>query len=231
MARQSNKLWQLDQPVMDTIVERHEAAAAVHSNKAAEIVRFMHATMGYPTIATLRKAIMRGFLQGFPGLTLQWLAKHPPISEATYMGHLKQKRKNVRSTKKIASNSGEQPDKKPDTKTKSGHTAANAQCTEGQRESVSDDQDQQVRNRSETQISQLKHRIEQLEKAANRKGSQRTPSETASVKTTEHTHGESAMNQLKLLIDDGNESGTDEKFPERSAESEQKGYLYAKWYT
>jgi hypothetical protein len=69
----------------------HEAAAAIHSNTAAEIVRFMQATMGYPTKATLKRAIMKGFLEGFTGLTLKWLKDYPPISEATIMGHLKQK--------------------------------------------------------------------------------------------------------------------------------------------
>jgi hypothetical protein len=64
-----NTLWQLDQPIKDKIVQMHDAATAIHSNTAAEIIRFMHATMGYPTIATLKKAIMKGFLEGFPGLT------------------------------------------------------------------------------------------------------------------------------------------------------------------
>lgn len=99
---QGSTLWQLDQPIMETIMRSHEAAAAMHSNNtAAEIVRFMHATMGYPTIATLKKAIMKGFVQGFPGLTLKLMSQYPPISEATIKGHLKQKKKKCEVNKKV----------------------------------------------------------------------------------------------------------------------------------
>jgi hypothetical protein len=123
-----NTLWQLEQPIMNAIVQMHEAAAAIHNNTAAEITRFMHATMGYPTIATLKRAIMKGFLEGFPGLTLKWLKDYPPISEATIMGHLKQKRKNVRSTKKRKVTEGEQSPQKINRKTNLAHEAASAKC-------------------------------------------------------------------------------------------------------
>jgi Reverse transcriptase (RNA-dependent DNA polymerase) len=227
---QSDKLWQLDQPIMDAIVEQHEAAAAIHSNKAEEIVRFMHATMGYPTIATLRKAIMKGFVQGFPGLTLQLLARHPPISEATYMGHMKQTRKNVKSTKKMEQITGEQPEIKPEQKAKLVQTAANATCAKGKRESENDDENQQVLERSETPVPQSKHQIEQLYETANRKGSNSTQSENATVTTTEQTHSDSTMNQSKFIIDDKKENGTDEKFPEANGENGEKRFIYATSY-
>jgi hypothetical protein len=134
--RDGNTLWQLDQPVMDRIVRMHDAAAAIHNSTAAEIVRFMHATMGYPTIATLKRAIMKGFLEGFPGLTLKWLRDYPPISEATIMGHLKQNRKNVRSTKKAKAIKGEQSPPKMNKMSKLEHIAASAKCEDEQRQKL-----------------------------------------------------------------------------------------------
>jgi hypothetical protein len=40
-----------------------------------------------------------GFLDFFPGLTVEAIRKHPPNSVATSIGHLNQKRQGLRSTK------------------------------------------------------------------------------------------------------------------------------------
>jgi hypothetical protein len=93
-------LWQMDQPITTRIKEEHFASAAIHFNTMAEIVRFSHAAMGYPVLATLDKALENGWVTGIPGLTRQTLRKHPPFSDATIKGHMAQTRKNVRSTKK-----------------------------------------------------------------------------------------------------------------------------------
>jgi hypothetical protein len=93
-------LWRMDRPIAAAIKEEHFASAAIHFNTMAEIVRFAHAAMGFPTLSTLDKALANGWLTGIPGLTQATLRKHPPFSDATIKGHMSQKRKNVRSTKK-----------------------------------------------------------------------------------------------------------------------------------
>jgi hypothetical protein len=92
-------LWQMDMPTNKETELYHAANTAVYFNTASEIVRFMHAAMGYPVLATLDRALAMGLVKGFPGLTQQTLRKHPPFSDATIKGHMAQTRKNVKSTK------------------------------------------------------------------------------------------------------------------------------------
>ena len=61
-------------------------------------VRFYHAALFSPTLATLSAAIRAGFLTSFPGLDINAILRHPPISEETIKGHLIAKRCNLRST-------------------------------------------------------------------------------------------------------------------------------------
>jgi hypothetical protein len=94
-------LWQMDRPIATRIVQEHYASAAIHFNTMAEIVRFTHAALGFPTLATLDKALANGWITGIPGLTQATLRKHPPFSDATVKGHMTQARKNVKSTKMV----------------------------------------------------------------------------------------------------------------------------------
>jgi hypothetical protein len=48
---------------------------------------------------TLKKALERGYVSHFMGLTAQSLTKHPPASVPMIKGHMDQARKNQRSTK------------------------------------------------------------------------------------------------------------------------------------
>jgi hypothetical protein len=190
-----NTLWQLEQPIMNAIVQMHEAAAAIHNNTVA--------TMGYPTIATLKRAIMKGFLEGFPGLTLKWLKDYPPISEATIMGHLKQKRKNVRSTKKRKATEGEQSPQKMNGKTNLAHEAASAKCEDEQRENESDD-------------GSLEARASEI---TNSPTNQCTLKETATGETPEHIHNDSTQNE-----------DMDGQFPEASGKNDEQRSVYVSTY-
>ena len=64
-------------------------------------MKFYHAALFSPSLSTLQHAIRIGFLSSFPGLHLQTLRRHPPISEATIKGHLNAHRRNHRSTRKL----------------------------------------------------------------------------------------------------------------------------------
>ena len=63
------------------------------------LIRYFHATAGYPIRSTWLKAIGSGNYSTWPGLTLANAKKYCPTATATLMGHLFQKRQGVRSTK------------------------------------------------------------------------------------------------------------------------------------
>ena len=54
-----------------------------------EVVRFLHAALGFPTKATLLTAARKGSLVTFPGLTPENISKHFPESDETTKGHMK----------------------------------------------------------------------------------------------------------------------------------------------
>jgi hypothetical protein len=65
----------------------------------ADVVAFHHATMFLPTISTLATSLKRRYIPLLPGLTETLLCKYQSDLEATTMGHLDNKCKNVQSTK------------------------------------------------------------------------------------------------------------------------------------
>ena len=62
--------------------------SALGQPNAAARMRFYHAALFSPPLSTLQQAVRSGFLSTFPGLHLQTLRRHPPVSEATIKGHL-----------------------------------------------------------------------------------------------------------------------------------------------
>jgi hypothetical protein len=62
-------LWQMEIPNQPECALELVAKTANYFNTTAEIVKFMHAALGYPTLATLDKALAMGLVKGFPGLT------------------------------------------------------------------------------------------------------------------------------------------------------------------
>jgi hypothetical protein len=66
-----------------------------------EVIRFQHATLGFPPKASLLNAICHKNLVIFPGMTADNVTKFFPKSNETQKGHMKQSRQGVRSTKVI----------------------------------------------------------------------------------------------------------------------------------
>ena len=62
------------------------------------LMQFLHACAGFPTVATWVKAIDAGHYMGWPGLSTSRVRKYLPDSEETTMGHQKLVRQGVRST-------------------------------------------------------------------------------------------------------------------------------------
>ena len=85
-SHQANGILRLDQPKRD-------------------LAQYYHASLGSPVPSTLLRAIRRGHLVTFPGLTTDLITKHLPKSIATILGHQDQESRSIRSTKLIFDNS------------------------------------------------------------------------------------------------------------------------------
>jgi hypothetical protein len=63
-----------------------------------DLLAFLHAAAGSPTVATWCTTIDKGFYPTWPGLTSTLVRKYLPKALATFMGHLHMQRQGVRST-------------------------------------------------------------------------------------------------------------------------------------
>jgi hypothetical protein len=96
-----NSLWTLAPPKTTSPASAFAARPAPLPStiKPADVVAFLHAALGSPSISTLEQALRRNYIHGFPGLTLRSLQRHPPHSRATFQGHQDSTRQNVQSTR------------------------------------------------------------------------------------------------------------------------------------
>ena len=91
-----------DEATISQSLDVHESANGVYELPSTkEVVRFLHAALGFPTKATLLTAAKHGNLVTFPGLTPENISRHFPESKETQKGHMKQMRQGVRSTKVV----------------------------------------------------------------------------------------------------------------------------------
>jgi hypothetical protein len=98
-------LWHLKykpESTNQTSVLPYYASATLGTNTTKNIIAFFHAAMFSPTLDTLHKALKLGYITNIPGVSAAALKKYPPFSAATIKGHLDQTRKNIRSTKVMA---------------------------------------------------------------------------------------------------------------------------------
>ena len=65
----------------------------------ADLVQYLHRCALSPVLHTWTKAIDAGYFATWPSLTSELVRKHLPKLLATAIGHLKQDRKNIHSTK------------------------------------------------------------------------------------------------------------------------------------
>ena len=96
-------LWALQIQELHQMTDLFAASAKPaigNSCTPADIVAFHHAALFSPALSTLTTALKKGFIPPLPGLTESLLRKYPPDLEATTMGHLDNRRKNIQSTKK-----------------------------------------------------------------------------------------------------------------------------------
>jgi hypothetical protein len=79
---------------------QQQANSVYDTTSKTDLVQYLHQSCFSPTASAFTKAIDKGFLTTtWPGLTSNLVRKHQPKLDATVKGHLRQKFKNIRSTK------------------------------------------------------------------------------------------------------------------------------------
>jgi hypothetical protein len=82
---------QLQQTAANNVYELRSTGALVH---------YLHKALFSPTKSALLQAGKNGHLITWPGLTEEAINKHLKLAPATSMGHMNQRRQNIRSTSK-----------------------------------------------------------------------------------------------------------------------------------
>jgi len=108
--RDDSGLWRV--PIKDKVVnqntdtlliDRLAISDAVHNvyelANTEKTIRYLHAALGFPTKATMLKAIWSKWLISWPGLTVSTVHDFLPECDETPKGRMKQQRQGVRSTK------------------------------------------------------------------------------------------------------------------------------------
>jgi hypothetical protein len=74
------------------------------------LVHYLHKALFSPTKAAMLQAVKDGHLITWPGLTEDTINKHLKLTLATAMGHMNQRRQNIRSTSKAPAEKQQSPD-------------------------------------------------------------------------------------------------------------------------
>jgi hypothetical protein len=78
-------------PIANNVYELRNTGALVH---------YLHKALFSPTKSALLQAVKEGHLVTWPGLTEDVIHKHLKLTPSTAMGHMNQRRQNIRSTSK-----------------------------------------------------------------------------------------------------------------------------------
>jgi hypothetical protein len=65
-----------------------EANSLYECNNTYQLINFYRATLNYPVVSTLVKAIDKGYLKGFFGLTLRRVRQHIKVNDESEKGHM-----------------------------------------------------------------------------------------------------------------------------------------------
>jgi hypothetical protein len=95
-------------PVVNNVYELRNTGALVH---------YLHKALFSPTKYAMLQAVKDGHLITWPGLTEEAINKHLKLMPATAMGHMNQRRQNIRSTSKAPIEKQPAPDTDLGTKT------------------------------------------------------------------------------------------------------------------
>ena len=92
-----------DRPPHSTVFDNLDPTEDINNvyelPNTAQTIRYLHACAGYPTKSTWLTAIRAGNYLSWPMLTATAVAKHFPESDETQMGHMRNIKQGIRSTK------------------------------------------------------------------------------------------------------------------------------------
>jgi hypothetical protein len=88
-------------PIANNVYELRNTGALIH---------YLHKSLFSPTKAAMLQAVKDGHLITWPGLTEDAINKHLKMTPATAMGHMNQRRQNIRSTSKASTEKQQPPD-------------------------------------------------------------------------------------------------------------------------
>jgi hypothetical protein len=95
-------------PIANNVYELRNTGASIH---------YLHKALFSPTKAAMLQAVKDGHLITWPGLMEDAINKHLKLTPATAMGHMNQRRQNIRSTLKAPIEKQPPPDTDLGTKT------------------------------------------------------------------------------------------------------------------
>jgi hypothetical protein len=95
-------------PIANNVYELRNTGALVH---------YLHKALFSPTKSAMLQAVKDGHMITWPGLTEDSINKHLKLTPATAMGHMNQRRQNIRSTSKAPIEKQQPPDTDLRTKT------------------------------------------------------------------------------------------------------------------
>jgi hypothetical protein len=104
--KQTNK--HIPDPIANNVYELRNTGALVH---------YLHKALFSPTKAAMLQAVKDGHLITWPGLMEDAINKHLKLTPATAMGHLNQRRQNIRSASRAPTEKQQQPNTDLGTKT------------------------------------------------------------------------------------------------------------------
>jgi hypothetical protein len=99
---------QIPEPIANNVFKLLNTGSLVH---------YLHTVLFSPTKSAMLQAVKDGHLISWPGLTEDAINKHLKLTQATYMGHMNQRRQHIRSTSKAPIEKQPTPDTDLGTKT------------------------------------------------------------------------------------------------------------------
>jgi hypothetical protein len=91
----------IPEPIANNVYELRNTGALVH---------YLHKALFSPTKSAMLQAVKHGHLITWPGLTEEAINKHLKLTPSTAMGHMNQRRQNIRSTSKAPIEKQQTPD-------------------------------------------------------------------------------------------------------------------------
>jgi hypothetical protein len=95
-------LWRINLRKDNQQLQQSVANNVYELRNTGELVHYLHKALSSPTKSALLQAVKNGHLVTWPGLTEETIHKHLKLTPATAMGHMSQRRQNIRSTLKAS---------------------------------------------------------------------------------------------------------------------------------